>query len=285
MGLAAIPESLWRQNQLHIPAALAEALRAELTARDRFDEACGPNPSERELYGGKGHAESLGHFVHRFKTSAARVQFVALNPSGTFDPHAADLRGCLLDGNVALLDVACGSGGGLLGLLATLAELRGRGHSGLLPLDLSILAADCSEEARAIHAGMCARLRLHLEAIGIRARAEYQDWDATNPLSTTKLMDRWLGSCPGSEVYLVFVSAFSAFMAENPDAVLEAVAGHRQAPPRQALSRRLDLADYQGQREGATESPGAPRQAVQLVGQGEGGRAERGVRLPPPVHW
>lgn len=221
--MISIPESLWRHEQLHLPADLAGALRDELTARDLYEDACGPNPSDKELFGGKGEVETVSHFVHRFKTSAARIQFVTLNPNGTLDPHAAELRGCLLDGKVALLDVACGSGGGLLGLLNTLAELRGQARVGLLPLALGVLAADCSREALSIHACMSARVGPRLEEFGIRIRTEYQDWDATNPFSTTSLMDHWFELCPESEVYVVFISAFSGFMAKNTEVVLEAV--------------------------------------------------------------
>ena len=151
------------------------------------------------------------------------MQFVSLDPNGTFGPHATELRACLLDGKVALLDVACGSGGGLLGLLTTVAELRSQGGCARLPVDLRVLAADCSEEARAIHASMSARVRPLLEAVGVRVRSEYVRWDATQPLSTTALIDRWFDFCQDCEVFLVFISAFSAFMAKNTGVALEAV--------------------------------------------------------------
>lgn len=222
-GRLEIPQTLWHDAKIRMPACLAEALRAELVARGLLDEACGPHIPDKELFGGKDDRETIKHFTHRFKTSAARVQFVVLNPNGTFEPLATDLRACLLDGKVAILDAPCGSGGGLLGLLATLAELRVQGCLPRLPLDVGILGGDCSEEARLLHACMLQRLRPHFDAVGVRMCWQHSDWDVTNPFSTSALMDQWFRFCPGCEEYLVFVSAFSGFAARHTDPVLQAV--------------------------------------------------------------
>ncbi len=218
-----IPASLWSENKLRLPQLLVDHIRDELIFREKFDEACGPSPSHDKLYGGEGMVETISHFTHRFKTSAARVQFVTLNPNGTFTPYADELRACLFDGNVALLDLACGSGGGLFGLLASLAELRRTGYAAPMPTEISILAADCSAEARAIHASMANRLQPALSLHGLRISTNYMDWDVTKPFSTTALMDQWFLLCPETDLYLVFISAFSGFMSKNTDVVLEAV--------------------------------------------------------------
>lgn len=178
---------------------------------------------DKDLYGGGGLIESIKHFARRFQASAARVQFVALDPNGTFGNYATQLRSSLMDGKVSVLDLACGSGGGLLGLLCTLAELRSRSHGPPLPLDLCVLGADCSDEGRAIHQCMSTRLRPHMAEVGIRLRSEYMSWDATQPFSTTALMDHWFDICHSCEEYIVFISAFSGFMVGNSDVVLEAI--------------------------------------------------------------
>ncbi len=223
MGLATIPESLWREERIRMPSALVEALRAELTARGLYAEACSLDPPDKELYGGAGAVETLSHFAQRFKTSAARVQFVTLDPSGTFGAHATNLRGYLFDGNVSILDLACGAGGGLLSLLCTMAELRLCTSSPHLPVEICVMAADCSADARAIHESLSDRLRPHLTQVGIRLRSEYTHWDVTDHFSTTALMDRWFATCPDCEEHLVFISAFSGFMAKNTEVVLEAI--------------------------------------------------------------
>jgi hypothetical protein len=111
----------------------------------------------------------------------------------------------------------------LLGLLATLAELRSQGNLPRLPLEVSILAGDVSAGARAIHESMLGRLRPSFEAEGVRMRWQHMAWDVTDPFSTTALMDEWFKFSPAAEEYLVFVSAFSGFAAKNADQVLQAV--------------------------------------------------------------
>lgn len=107
-----------------MPPTLATELRAELEARDLFSEACDPNPADNSVVGGEDAAGALQHFARKFVLSSARVQFVALGPGGHFEPISTDLRAFFQDGRVTILDIACGSGGGLLGLLGTMAELR-----------------------------------------------------------------------------------------------------------------------------------------------------------------
>jgi hypothetical protein len=223
--LSLIPDSIWRDEKIRLPEPLVRALAAEMRERGCYEEACGPDPREK-LIGGKSEKESVFHFTHRFKTSAARVQFVTLNPSGTFEPLACDLRGMLLDGRLSVLDLACGSGGGLLGLLATIAELRIRGCLPYLPLDIGLLAADCSPEGLSIHESMLTRVREVFASVGVRLRWEHTEWDVTLPLATTRLVDRWLEASRTAEEYVVLVSAFSGFMGADDQksaSVLEAI--------------------------------------------------------------
>lgn len=176
-----IPESLWQNDNLLLPPALVDALRVELQGRALYEEACVEDKPDPELAGGKDTEDPIWHFTHRFKTSAARVEFVALNPNGTFEPLATDLLACLLDGSVAILDIPCGSGGGLLGLLLTLVELRHHAAIPRLPLEIRLLAADISAEARAIHEAMIRRVQGILIESGINFIWEYMDWDLHFP--------------------------------------------------------------------------------------------------------
>jgi hypothetical protein len=80
-----IPESVWQNDKLLLPPALVDALRDELKARTLYEQACVEDKPDNELFGGKDAEAALPHFTHRFKASAARVGFVALNPNGTFE--------------------------------------------------------------------------------------------------------------------------------------------------------------------------------------------------------
>src|SRR4051812_1101081 len=115
-----IPPTLWHSDQILMPAWYADALRAELEHRNLFESACGPKPTA-QIIGGQNPEDATEHFAHLFKTSSARVQYVMLNPTSCFQAIACDIWSFLLDGNVTILDIPSGSGGGLLGLLCTLA--------------------------------------------------------------------------------------------------------------------------------------------------------------------
>jgi hypothetical protein len=223
MNRSQIPETLWQGDKLLIPPVLVDALRDELQVRALYEEACIADKPDNELFGGKDAEAALPHFIHRFKASAARVEFVTLNPNGTFEPLATDLVACFLDGSVAILDIPCGSGGGLLGLLLTFVELRRHGAIPRLPLEIRLLAADISSEARAIHEAMLGRVQGELAESGVSVSSQYVQWDVTDPFSTAALMDKWLEFAPASEEYLVFISAFSGFAASNAEAVLHGV--------------------------------------------------------------
>lgn len=203
-----------------MPPELSHSLREELTHRGLFDEACGPNPTEQELIGGAGIEDATRHFTHRFKTSAARVQYVLLTPCGTFDSVSSDLLSFAFDGKVSILDVPCGSGGGLLAFLCTVAELRRQGVLPTTPVEISILAGDISPDARQIHEAMLTRLRPGLADVGIRVLWQHADWNVSDVFSTSRLVDQWFNICPNEEEYMVFVSAFSGFADKNLEVVL-----------------------------------------------------------------
>jgi SAM-dependent methyltransferase len=206
-----------------MPPALVGPLRDELTERGLFEETCGPARSEKELIGGEGVEDARKHFAHRFTTSSARVEFVVLGPGKNFEPTSTDLLSFFKDGRVTVLDLPCGSGGGLFGMLCTIAELRSRHALPRLPVDLHVHAADISPEAMAIHRAMLARVRAPLADVGIRLTEEYSEWDVTDDYSTARLMDTWLTRSSGCEAYLVFVSAFGGFAQDHFTSVQTAI--------------------------------------------------------------
>jgi hypothetical protein len=84
----------------------------------------------------------------------------------------------------------------LFGLLLTFMELRRQATIPRLPLEIRLLAADISAEARAIHEAMLRRVQGVLVESGINVTWEYMHWDVTDPFSTAALMDRWLAFAP-----------------------------------------------------------------------------------------
>lgn len=206
-----------------MPPDLAAQLRAELESRGQFGEACDPSSADKSVFGGEEAAEALQHFARRFALSSARVQFVTLGPGGHFEPTSTDIRSFFQDGRITILDVACGSGGGLLGMLCTMAELRRANANARLPVYVHVLAADISPTGRAIHACMLDRVRPALAASGIMLTYEHEAWDAKDGYATSRLMDKWLAQPKKPETYLVFVSAFGAYTEKNLPVVQEAM--------------------------------------------------------------
>jgi len=221
-----LPASIWQEECVHLWPQLLVALRDELTACGRIEEASGPNINEREIQKGTLPEVSLKHFTHRFKTSAARLEYVMLDPRSTFNRASKQLKRSLYDGISVMLDVPCGSGGGLYGLLASLAAMREDGDLPRLPLDIQVLAADICPKAMDIHQRILGRLQPQLAETGIRVLCRYEHWDVNNRLSTTKLMKRFMELYPGAEDTVILVSAFSEFASqgnENTERVMEAV--------------------------------------------------------------
>ena len=223
MSLTRIPSSLWADDHVIMPAALSESYRQALTVRNLLEACCGPSPSDKVLIGGREADVAFSHFAHRFTTSSVRVQFVVLNPGRNFDPTSTDLLSFFHDGRVSILDLPCGSGGGLFGLLCTIAELRLQFSQARLPLDVHVHAADISPAAMEIHGDLLERVKPPLADVGIRLTQEYAEWDAREDYSTSRLMDAWLRRSDGCEAYLVFVSAFGGFAQDHLPVVQTAI--------------------------------------------------------------
>jgi hypothetical protein len=206
-----------------MPPNLAAELRGELEKRVLFAAACDPNRAEQSIVGGEEAETALQHFARKFVLSSARVQFVTLGHGKYFEPTSTDIRSFFQDGRVAVLDVACGSGGGLLGMLCTMAELRRLNINARLPVYLHVLAADISRTGREIHECMLRRIQADLAGAGIILTYEHMHWDANDGFSTARLMDKWLQQPNNPETYLVFVSAFGAYTERNLPLVQDAM--------------------------------------------------------------
>jgi hypothetical protein len=118
MDALRLPTTLWRDGTICMPPFLQQVWRDELKSRNLYERACDNNPSNKEVFGGETAEETLSHFADRFKTSSARVAYVLLSPGGEFSPIPCNLLASLFDGPLAVLDIPCGSGGGLHGLLS-----------------------------------------------------------------------------------------------------------------------------------------------------------------------
>lgn len=212
-----IPSSLWTDNTLHLPVSVATDYTNRLNAIGRYDDARGPSP-QGEI-GGITEEATIEHFVHRFAASAVRTEFLLLDPRKEFGDISSDLIRSLTDGVISILDVPCGAGGGLLGFLGLIHELRSTGILKKLPLNISITAGDCSSSAMELYNQMLTAASPWLNDSGIRLAWECRVWDAKHEPSTASIVDSWFAQSPDSEEWLVLVAAISGELgseAEKP---------------------------------------------------------------------
>jgi hypothetical protein len=209
-----IPKSVWKDNKLYQPETLTTVYREKLEAMDILQQAIDfDGKQSKGAIGGQDESETIKHFIERFLASAARVQFVVLDPHKALKDISNDVKATFGSGNIALLDIPCGTGAGILSLLCNIREMRAHKHLPCLPLHVSITAGDYSETALQIYADLLLRIKPYLEEANIFIDYLTHNWNAESLQSTDKIMNCFL--MQESEEYYVFISAFSGEAANN----------------------------------------------------------------------
>ena len=210
-----IPASIWSASVLQLPPRLVTDYQKELEDLGLYDDACGPSPSN--LTGGTAEKDTHDHFKCRFGASCVRTEYLMLDPRGVLTPVSTDILSCFSEGRVAVLDVPCGSGPGILGFLGLAAELRIHGCLPRQPLEIVITGGDISETARQLYDNMLQKAKPWLANEGIRISWNIYTWDASEQTSTAKLVDNWFQQSSNFEEHIVLAAAFSGEAANNFD--------------------------------------------------------------------
>lgn len=210
----ALPSSLWFDAAICLPPSLVQAYKEALEVRAIFDLAC--DTTERSgPTGGCGTAETLEHFARRYGVSVARVESLLLDPECALGSVAEDLLHTFADGTVSILDAPCGAGAAGLALVTTLAELRARGAIPYLPLSVRITGGDVSHSALELYQELVTRLKPHMADRGIELDLHLENWDASHPELTARLVDRWFAHSHCAEEYYAIVANFSGAAGNN----------------------------------------------------------------------
>ena len=160
-------------------------------------------------------AETDKHFAQQFCGSVARSQLALLDPHDQVR-HVADAFATLLaGGKMALLDLPSGAGALSLGLLCTIAELRSRGVLPRHPLDITIIGGEISAAARSYADKLFRRVVPDLARQAIFVNQTQVHWDACDKVDTTRLLQRFLGTCAETDRKVVAISNFSAFLSQH----------------------------------------------------------------------
>lgn len=200
---------LWDGSVLSLPPQLEQVYKTQLRWVGLYDQVASGEQPGRGPVGGADQNAAEEHFAHRFPGSAARLEYLTLDPDTALGAVAGDLLASFGDGHVAVLDIPCGSGAAVLSMMATLAQMRQRNQVPSLPLNVDIVGGDFSSRSLEICERNAAQLHPWLAKFGIQTTFASQQWDASREDHTARIVDSWFASAASAEEYFVLISAFS----------------------------------------------------------------------------
>lgn len=211
-----LPRTLWDRGDqcVLIPEVIGEPYRAAIH-RHALLELALARTGEDSPVGGLTQQATDAHFAQQFDGSLARAELAMLDPLDDVS-HVSDCFVRLLSGGkVAILDIPSGAGALALSLLATAAELRARGTLPRHPLYVTVVAGELSRFAQQYASELFAEVELGLRAQAIWVNHVQVLWDATDALSTSALVSRFIRESIGAERRQVVVSNFSGFLSRS----------------------------------------------------------------------
>lgn len=203
-----IPEELWAQEMLFMPACLSTLYVKLLQDYGIMNLALSSKFVSGPI-GGKNRKETLQHFSLRYGVSVCRVESLLLDPHIAFRSVSKDLVTSLSSGRISILDTPCGTGAVGASLLSTIAVLRKNGVLPKLPLDIHITGGDFSDLGREIYEKIITKLEPSLNSVGVSINFKTVPWDGTNPDTTALLVDTWFDNSTEAAEYLAIVANFS----------------------------------------------------------------------------
>ena len=210
------PRKLWKNNTLYMPDCLVssyDVLLDEYGIKNMALELHDPG----RVIGGPTLQATLEYFARRYGVSACRIESLILDPDGAFLSISDDLTKIFSEGNIALLDVACGSGSVGASLLSTFLILRKEQVLPMMPTSINIVGGDCSPYALEIYTKMMTRLLHDLEGAGIQSHLHTINWLAEESYTTSELFDLFFSQNPEADEYVVFIANFSGAMDSHSD--------------------------------------------------------------------
>lgn len=207
-----LPKTLWNASKstIRLPPALAEQY-VELLSKLDLLEVASKRDSRNAPVGGLSQEDTDMHLAQAFDGSVARAQLAILDPCGDLPEISDMLIKCLAGNDICIVDSPSGAGAASLAFLCTIAELRASAVLPRQPLTVLLLAGELSEPARRYCCELVTRLRPSLAEQGIFVTPEYQDWDVTDDVSNTRLIQR-MNEHSRTRKTLVVVANFNGFL-------------------------------------------------------------------------
>lgn len=204
-----LPSTIWSESTIYLPDSLALVYRRMLEQRRLYDDALDDIRMGKGPIGGESTEATYDHFTQRFVVSATRLEYITCDPKEAFNTAAHDLHISFSTGSITTLDVPCGAGASISGFLCTLAELRRYGTLPNLPLNISIVAGDCSTAALELYRDLIESIRPELSKQGIHIDFQIHEWRAEQPTTSASIVDQWFAMSRMAREYYVFICNFS----------------------------------------------------------------------------
>jgi hypothetical protein len=211
-----IPKTLYYKDILYFSNILTNSYKNKLEEIDLYYDAISEKCSDPKIEGGCDKDASELHYACRYLASASRLQYAMLGLHDSFLDFSEYLLTTFSDGSISLLDIPCGTGAGTFSVISTLYELRQHKKLPSLPLDIHLVAADCSTDALEIFQTKIKQLIPELENYNIHLIVHsFELWDARDESKTAKIVDQWLKI--EAEEKVVLISAFSGATRRKSD--------------------------------------------------------------------
>jgi hypothetical protein len=209
----AIPETLWDRGTqtLILPTSLAEAYGTLIDRRGLREIATNRSPDDSPV-GGITEDATNEHFAKAFDGSYARVQLAILDPKCDAIASSNAFLRSLAGNHVVVVDAPCGAGAAFLAFVCTVAELRSREALPRQPLNIKLIGAERSAFARQLSQEMLDGLQSFLEEQAIFIDGSFRDWDVTDAMSNTGLIQEITRASPDHGRRLLVVANFSGFL-------------------------------------------------------------------------
>lgn len=213
-----VPSSLWESGVLRLPRPLSQAHRDFLIRNGWMAEY---QPGRGAGTGGQSEIDAKEHVVNRFLNSAARMQFVCVDPIDE-QPEVRDMvLDQMADGQIHLLDLAAGNGAGTLAMLALLSRLREESLVPKLPLNVSVHAVDYSPHALNYFAELLGDITPWFDAQGIRISLNLAVCDLTLSGEFSEVLEAFFDDAKASGVrrFLCVISALTGVGSEGMETI------------------------------------------------------------------
>jgi hypothetical protein len=214
--------SLWRDDALHLPAALVEAHREYLIENGWWSRY---SPVGSGAIGGASEEDACEHVVNRFLNSAARMQFVCSDPRDEQVAIRDAVMDQLAEGRIHIVDLAAGHGAGTLGMLSFIGELRRNGLIPQLPVNICISAVDYSPASLNHFAALLDKVSPWLAEAGINVELSLCHCDLTVLGEFSEALEAFFAEAQarGVKRFLCVISALSGAKKEGMEPMIDSL--------------------------------------------------------------